>query len=122
MALFRCTGPARDRAPVYALHWADLQRQERGEGYDARVANVRFPRAFAISAYSLSARRATSQPKGPVYLWARREVTDEVVDEETYNAKLPLTKWPSVTMPALTAEGVSCLDIEDRPFEPLYSR
>lgn len=30
--------------------------------------------------------RATSEPKGPVYLWARREVTEEEVDEATMDS------------------------------------
>ncbi|KAH9932830.1 thiamine diphosphate-binding protein [Epithele typhae] len=51
----------------------------------------------------------TSQPKGPVYLWARREVTDEEIDEEVLNAKVPFHKWPSVTLPALTSEVVDTI-------------
>ncbi|EIW52361.1 thiamine diphosphate-binding protein [Trametes versicolor FP-101664 SS1] len=52
---------------------------------------------------------ATSQPKGPVYLWARREVTDEDVDEATMNAIVPLQKWPSVAPPALTPYAVETI-------------
>ncbi|KAI0747550.1 thiamine diphosphate-binding protein [Fomes fomentarius] len=52
---------------------------------------------------------ATSQPKGPVYLWARREVTDEEVDEATLNDPLPLNKWPSVTMPALSSQALDSI-------------
>ncbi|KAI0671219.1 thiamine diphosphate-binding protein [Trametes maxima] len=52
---------------------------------------------------------ATSQPKGPVYLWARREVTDEDVDDSTINAVAPPKKWPSVTPGALTPQAVETI-------------
>ncbi|KAI1789982.1 thiamine pyrophosphate enzyme, N-terminal TPP binding domain-containing protein [Ganoderma leucocontextum] len=39
---------------------------------------------------------ATSQPKGPVYLWARREVTEEDVDPSIFDEELDVSKWPSV--------------------------
>ncbi|KAI0686997.1 thiamine diphosphate-binding protein [Earliella scabrosa] len=52
---------------------------------------------------------ATSHPQGPVYLWARREVTDEEVDEATMNAPLRLNKWPSVTIPALSSHAVDTI-------------
>lgn len=45
-----------------------------------------------------------------MYLWARREVTDEEVDEATLNDPLPLNKWPSITMPALSSQGKSIRD------------
>ncbi|OSC98218.1 Thiamin diphosphate-binding protein [Trametes coccinea BRFM310] len=52
---------------------------------------------------------ATSHPKGPVYLWARREITEEDVDDTTMNATLPLTKWPSVSAGALTPHAVETI-------------
>ena len=48
---------------------------------------------------------ATSEPKGPVYLWARREVTDEDVDEATMNNAALTKGWPTITMPALRPQG-----------------
>ncbi|KAI9065965.1 thiamine diphosphate-binding protein [Trametes sanguinea] len=52
---------------------------------------------------------ATSQPKGPVYLWARREITEEDVDDATMNTTLPLAKWPSVNAGALTPHAVETI-------------
>ncbi|KAI0330510.1 thiamine diphosphate-binding protein [Cubamyces sp. BRFM 1775] len=52
---------------------------------------------------------ATSQPKGPVYLWARREVIEEDVDEATVTAAATLSKWPSVTPGALTSRAVDTI-------------
>ncbi|KAI0369408.1 thiamine diphosphate-binding protein [Pilatotrama ljubarskyi] len=52
---------------------------------------------------------ATSQPKGPVYLWARREIMDEDVDDATVNDRIPLSKWPSVTAGALTPNAVDTI-------------
>ena len=49
--------------------------------------------------------RATSQPTGPVYLWARREATEEDVDEETIATTVRPALWPSITMPALSSQG-----------------
>ncbi|KAI8986252.1 thiamine diphosphate-binding protein [Trametes punicea] len=52
---------------------------------------------------------ATSQPKGPVYLWARREITDEDVDDATMNATISLSKWPSVNAGALPPQAVEAI-------------
>ncbi|KAI0662123.1 thiamine diphosphate-binding protein [Cubamyces menziesii] len=52
---------------------------------------------------------ATSQPKGPVYLWARREVIEEDIDEATMTAAATLSKWPSVTAGALTSRAVNTI-------------
>ncbi|KAM5541149.1 hypothetical protein V8D89_005078 [Ganoderma adspersum] len=47
---------------------------------------------------------ATSEPKGPVYLWARREATEEDVDETAMRTAVP--RWPVVTMQALSSHAV----------------
>ncbi|RDX48760.1 thiamine diphosphate-binding protein [Lentinus brumalis] len=52
---------------------------------------------------------ATSEPKGPVYLWARREITDEDVDEETMSNAVLTKGWPSMTMPALRSQAVKAI-------------
>ncbi|KAI0629972.1 thiamine diphosphate-binding protein [Trametes polyzona] len=52
---------------------------------------------------------ATSQPKGPVYLWARREVTDEEVDEALMNTTGPRSKWPAIAPPALTPQAIETI-------------
>ncbi|TFK88968.1 thiamine diphosphate-binding protein [Polyporus arcularius HHB13444] len=52
---------------------------------------------------------ATSEPKGPVYLWARRETTDEEVDEETMSNAVLIKGWPSTTMPALRSQAVDAI-------------
>ncbi|KAI1789976.1 thiamine diphosphate-binding protein [Ganoderma leucocontextum] len=50
---------------------------------------------------------AKSEPKGPVYLWARREATEEDVDETAMKAVLP--RWPTVTMQALSSHAVQSI-------------
>ncbi|KAH9948269.1 thiamine diphosphate-binding protein [Amylocystis lapponica] len=48
----------------------------------------------------------TSMPKGPVYLWARRETTEEDVDESIINSIPSKTHWPSVEPAALPPAAV----------------
>ncbi|TFK66123.1 thiamine diphosphate-binding protein [Pluteus cervinus] len=52
---------------------------------------------------------ATSEPKGPVYLWARREVMEEEVTQELLNPSLDLSRWPAVEPSALSASTVSTI-------------
>ncbi|EPQ54897.1 Thiamin diphosphate-binding protein [Gloeophyllum trabeum ATCC 11539] len=47
---------------------------------------------------------AQSEPRGPVYLWARREVTEEVVDESVMNRPSEVPKWPIVAPCALSPD------------------
>ncbi|KZT69553.1 Thiamin diphosphate-binding protein [Daedalea quercina L-15889] len=49
---------------------------------------------------------ATSAPKGPVYLWARREVLEEEVDESVMNAQLDVAKWPPIAPSGLSPAAV----------------
>ncbi|KAF9219155.1 thiamine diphosphate-binding protein [Gyrodon lividus] len=44
---------------------------------------------------------ATSEPKGPVYLWGRREVMEQEIDPSLLERPITLTKWPSVEPTAL---------------------
>ncbi|KAF5374135.1 hypothetical protein D9615_008882 [Tricholomella constricta] len=39
---------------------------------------------------------ATSEPKGPVYLWARREVMEEELPESSLDVTADLQHWPSI--------------------------
>lgn len=48
---------------------------------------------------------ATSEPKGPVYLWARREVMEEEVDPGSLDNISGLSKWPSIEPTALSPSG-----------------
>ncbi|KAJ7491996.1 thiamine pyrophosphate enzyme, N-terminal TPP binding domain-containing protein [Mycena latifolia] len=52
---------------------------------------------------------STSHPKGPVYLWARREVMEEEVELSAVEARTPLRKWPSVEPAALSATAASTI-------------
>ncbi|KAK7025158.1 thiamine pyrophosphate enzyme, N-terminal TPP binding domain-containing protein [Favolaschia claudopus] len=52
---------------------------------------------------------ATSHPKGPVYLWARREVMEEEVELSAVKADLALKKWPSVEPAALSARAAETI-------------
>ena len=66
--------------------------------------DLRFTRSSATySAKSICS--ATSHPKGPVYLWARRETTEEEVDESIFNEKVEFSKWPSVQGGGLPDSG-----------------
>ncbi|KAF8840623.1 thiamine diphosphate-binding protein [Paxillus ammoniavirescens] len=57
---------------------------------------------------------ATSEPKGPVYLWGRREVMEQEIDQSLLERPITLTKWPSVEPTALpvTADVVLVIDAE----------
>ncbi|KAF8073386.1 thiamine pyrophosphate enzyme, N-terminal TPP binding domain-containing protein [Lyophyllum atratum] len=46
---------------------------------------------------------ATSDPKGPVYLWARREVMEEEIPESLSEATADLEKWPSIEPSGLSS-------------------
>ncbi|KAH7913373.1 thiamine pyrophosphate enzyme, N-terminal TPP binding domain-containing protein [Hygrophoropsis aurantiaca] len=50
---------------------------------------------------------ATSDPKGPVYLWGRREVMEKEIDPSLMSAPVPLLKWPSVAPSALSPSAAS---------------
>ncbi|KAI8986255.1 thiamine diphosphate-binding protein [Trametes punicea] len=52
---------------------------------------------------------AKSEPKGPVYLWARRETTEEEVEPSIYEESLDITKWPSVRAPGLSPTALSTI-------------
>ena len=48
---------------------------------------------------------ATSDPKGPVYLWARREAMEEDIDAASVDLVTDMTGWPSVEASALSPQG-----------------
>ncbi|KAG1790042.1 thiamine pyrophosphate enzyme, N-terminal TPP binding domain-containing protein [Suillus variegatus] len=52
---------------------------------------------------------ATSEPKGPVYLWARREVLEKEIDESLFNSTASLYKWPSIEPSALSPSAVNVI-------------
>ncbi|KAF8216676.1 thiamine diphosphate-binding protein [Mycena galopus ATCC 62051] len=52
---------------------------------------------------------ATSHPKGPVYLWARREVMEEEVEFSAVNESVPLRKWPSIEPTALSPTAANTI-------------
>ncbi|KAH9480074.1 Benzoylformate decarboxylase [Psilocybe cubensis] len=49
---------------------------------------------------------ATSEPKGPVYLWARREVMEEEVNPESLDHISGISKWPSIEPTSLTPSAL----------------
>lgn len=54
--------------------------------------------------YSLrSCSRAVSDPKGPVYLWARREVMEEEYDESFVNLSVETRTWSPMEPTGLSA-------------------
>lgn len=40
-----------------------------------------------------------------MYLWARREVLEEEVDESVMNAQVDVTKWPPIAPSGLSPSG-----------------
>ncbi|EIW81543.1 hypothetical protein CONPUDRAFT_104954 [Coniophora puteana RWD-64-598 SS2] len=52
---------------------------------------------------------ATSEPKGPVYLWARREVMEQDIDEALMRAPISMLKWPAICPAALSPQIVSAI-------------
>ncbi|KAF9009260.1 thiamine diphosphate-binding protein [Hymenopellis radicata] len=50
---------------------------------------------------------ATSDPKGPVYLWARREVMEAEVEASVMDTLEDLSKWPTVEASALSPTAVT---------------
>ncbi|PIL34918.1 hypothetical protein GSI_02705 [Ganoderma sinense ZZ0214-1] len=60
--------------------------------YTAQIQSGKNARQIVLRALQIT----TSHPKGPVYLWARRETTEEEVDESIFNEKVEFSKWPSV--------------------------
>ena len=48
---------------------------------------------------------ATSEPKGPVYLWARRETMEQEINPSLLERPIKLNKWPSVQPTALPTPG-----------------
>lgn len=48
---------------------------------------------------------ATSDPRGPTYLWARREVLEEESGPSTTSTNINIMKWPSIQPTALNSEG-----------------
>ncbi|EJD51162.1 Thiamin diphosphate-binding protein [Auricularia subglabra TFB-10046 SS5] len=49
---------------------------------------------------------ATSAPQGPVYLWARREIMEEEIDEETYSKSQVSRVWPSIQPAPIVDEDI----------------
>ncbi|EGN97798.1 hypothetical protein SERLA73DRAFT_109025 [Serpula lacrymans var. lacrymans S7.3] len=52
---------------------------------------------------------ATSDPKGPVYLWGRREVMEQEIDEGLLKVPAPMLKWPSVEPCALSHSAAAII-------------
>ncbi|EIW81544.1 hypothetical protein CONPUDRAFT_154079 [Coniophora puteana RWD-64-598 SS2] len=52
---------------------------------------------------------ATSEPQGPVYLWARREVMEQEIDESLMKAPITMYKWPAICPAGLSPVAVSTI-------------
>ncbi len=62
--------------------------------------------SFVGASYSIIF-SATSDPKGPAYLWARREVMEAEVEASVMDTVEDLSKWPSVEASALSPTAVT---------------
>ncbi|KAI0775590.1 thiamine diphosphate-binding protein [Trametes elegans] len=106
---FTANGELRGSRNEYVMWWQDVPDQpaivRQYTRYTAQIQSSKNAAKVMMRALQI----ATSQPKGPVYLWARREVLDEDVDEATLNAPLSIPKWPSVTPPALNPHAVDTI-------------
>ena len=51
--------------------------------------------------------RATSAPMGPVYLWAHREVLEEVLEEDAPYTRVDPLKWPALAPSGLSPSCTS---------------
>ncbi|KAI0642885.1 thiamine diphosphate-binding protein [Trametes meyenii] len=52
---------------------------------------------------------AKSEPQGPVYLWARRETSEQEVDASTFEEKHDISKWPPVQAPGLPRTAIDAI-------------
>ncbi|KZT12231.1 thiamine diphosphate-binding protein [Laetiporus sulphureus 93-53] len=52
---------------------------------------------------------ATSSPKGPVYLWARRETLQEEIDPSVLQTPVDISKWPSVQPSGLSPTALNTI-------------
>ncbi|KAF9490577.1 thiamine diphosphate-binding protein [Pleurotus eryngii] len=52
---------------------------------------------------------ATSEPKGPVYLWARREVMEAHINPDEIRPALNAKVWPAISPAALSPSAVSTI-------------
>ncbi|KZV92676.1 acetolactate synthase [Exidia glandulosa HHB12029] len=52
---------------------------------------------------------AQSEPQGPVYLWARREIMEEEMDEQTYAKSIVAHRWPSIQACPLPAAAATTI-------------
>ncbi|KAL5525297.1 hypothetical protein ACEPAF_9167 [Sanghuangporus sanghuang] len=52
---------------------------------------------------------ALSEPKGPVYLWARREVMEEEVSEDLATASIDVTTWTPVEPTAISESAANTI-------------
>lgn len=60
---------------------------------------------YALIEFHLTLFSGTSDPKGPVYLWGRREAMEEEVPESLLEPAGGLKDWPSVEPSALSPTG-----------------
>ncbi|KZT43232.1 Thiamin diphosphate-binding protein [Sistotremastrum suecicum HHB10207 ss-3] len=54
---------------------------------------------------------AKSDPKGPVYLWARREVMEEDLSEEKYKKSLDLRKWAPIEPSSISEKAANLIAV-----------
>ncbi|KJA15640.1 hypothetical protein HYPSUDRAFT_148795 [Hypholoma sublateritium FD-334 SS-4] len=66
--------------------------------YSAKTVEKSVKRALQI---------ATSDPKGPVYLWARREAMEEEIDAVSVDLVADMAGWPSVEPSALSPQAAT---------------
>ncbi|KAI0775588.1 thiamine diphosphate-binding protein [Trametes elegans] len=52
---------------------------------------------------------AQSEPKGPVYLWTRRETTEEEVDAAVFENGPKVSKWPPVQAPGIPRAALNTI-------------
>ncbi|KAF7308396.1 hypothetical protein HMN09_00688300 [Mycena chlorophos] len=73
--------------------------------YTAQIPHAKVTAHFVNRAIQI----ATSHPKGPVYLWARRETMEEEVDESLFNKTISRPKWPAIEPAALSSTAANTI-------------
>ena len=109
MVICRCSGPGSDCSPVHASYKPNNEWTKCVQDRHARIPVVS-KTAFGspiLHSDNLASYSAVSEPKGPVYLYARREVLEEELDPAATTNAVDLKKWPAISPTGLSPDGMS---------------
>ncbi|KAH9947464.1 thiamine diphosphate-binding protein [Amylocystis lapponica] len=102
-APFSAGGELRGSKNEYPMWWQDVPDQSAiVRQYMRHTAQVQSGRTMGRSVMR-ALQFTTSMPRGPVYLWARREITEEEVEDSAMSTALSKSQWPSVEPAGLSS-------------------